>query len=381
MQDNLDLFALMEVRSQLSTPDVTSYDTDHRLIEIWLHGLSGDTQRGYKRCVSEFLCWVKKPLDSVTLADLQNWQDTFFGYAPHTQRLKMAAVRSLLSFGHKIGMLPTNVSMGLRQPKIKDTLNERILSEEEVAAMISAQKNPRNQAILLLLYTGGLRVNELCALRWKDLSARKPGGQITIFGKGGKTRIVLLPEPVWKKLCKLKNNAVGSDPVFVSREKDSLGRTLDQSQVNRIVAAAALAAGIDKKVSPHWLRHAHATHSLNRGAPLHLVQNTLGHSSVATTSRYLHARPDDSSALYLNVQTKTTFDTTSQAIDARQNKQPKQPRTQKVQATPSNLKCPNCKSKKLQKNGFQVLADGFKHQRFRCQNCDYVFTPLLSIPN
>ncbi|BAZ71163.1 integrase family protein (plasmid) [Fischerella sp. NIES-4106] len=371
----------MEVRSQLSTPDVTSYDTDHRLIEIWLHGLSGDTQRGYRRCVSEFLCWVKKPLHSVTLADLQNWQDTFFGYAPHTQRLKMAAVRSLLSFGHKIGMLPTNVSMGLRQPKIKDTLNERILSEEEVAAMIEAEKNPRNQAILLLLYTGGLRVNELCALRWKDLSARKPGGQMTIFGKGGKTRIVLLPEPVWKKLCKLKNNAVGSDPVFVSREKDPLGRTLDQSQVNRIVAAAARGAGIDKKVSPHWLRHAHATHSLNRGAPLHLVQNTLGHSSVATTSRYLHARPDDSSALYLNVQTKTTFDTTTGAIETRQNKQPKQPRTQKVQATPSNLKCPNCKSKKLQKNGFQVLADGLKHQRFRCQDCDYVFTPLLSIPN
>ncbi|PMB52179.1 hypothetical protein CEN39_11260 [Fischerella thermalis CCMEE 5201] len=369
----------MQAHSEYPTPDFTASDTDHRLIEMWLHGLSNDTQRGYRRCVSEFLSWVKKPLHSVTLADLQNWQDTFKCYAPDTQRLKMAALRSLLSFGHKIGMLPTNVSIGLRQPKIKDTLNERILSEEEVAAMIEAEKNPRNQAILLLLYTGGLRVTELCALRWKDLSARKPGGQLTIFGKGGKTRIVLLPEPVWKKLCKLKNNALGSDPVFVSREKDSLGRTLDQSQVNRIVAAAAQKAGIDKKVSPHWLRHAHATHSLNRGAPLHLVQNTLGHSSIATTSRYLHARPDDSSALYLNVQTQTTFDATTNAIDVRQNKHPKQP--QRVQPNTSNLKCPNCKSKELQKHGFQVLADGLKHQRFRCKSCDYVFTPLLSIPN
>ena len=371
----------MEVRSQDPTPDFTISDTDHQLIEIWLHGLSNDTQRGYRRCVSEFLHWVKKPLHDVTLPDLQNWQDTFFGYAPDTQRIKMAAVRSLLSYGHKIGMLPTNVSIGLRQPKIKDTLNERILSEEEVAAMMSAESNPRNHVILLLLYTGGLRVAELCALRWKDLSKRLPGGQLTVFGKGGKTRIVLLPEPVWKKLCKLKNNAVGEDPVFVSRERDSKGKTLDQSQVNRIVAAAATRAGIDKKVSPHWLRHAHATHSLNRGAPLHLVQNTLGHSSVATTSRYLHARPDDSSALYLNLQTQTTVDATTGAVDTSISKKQKQPRTKKVQATPSNLKCPGCKSSELQKNGFQVLADGLKHQRFRCKNCGYVFTPLLSVRN
>ena len=370
----------MEVNNEQKTPDITENDTDCRLIHMWLHGLSSDTQRGYKRCVSEFLEWVKKPLRAVTLADLQNWQDTFTEYAPHTQRLKMAAVRSLLSFGHQIGVLQKNVSQGLRQPKIKDTLNERILSEEEVAAMIETQTNPRNQTILLLLYTAGLRVNELCALRWKDLSQRKPGGQLTIFGKGGKTRIVLLPEPVWKKLSQLKNNAQNSDPVFVSREKDSLGTTLDQSQVNRIVAKAALDAGIDKKVSPHWLRHAHATHSLSRGAPLHLVQNTLGHSSVATTSRYLHARPDDSSALYLSVQTQTTKESSRPASDAPQHKQPKQP-TIRVQKTTSNLKCPNCKSKELQPHGFQVLADGLKHQRFRCQICDYVFTPLLSIPN
>ncbi|MEP0755582.1 site-specific integrase [Trichocoleus sp. Lan] len=61
----------------------------------------------------------------------------------------------------------------------------------------------------------------------------------------------------------------------------------------------ANALGLKRKVSPHWLRHAHASHSLDRGAPIHLVQATLGHESVATTSRYLHARPNDSSSLYL----------------------------------------------------------------------------------
>ena len=67
----------------------------------------------------------------------------------------------------------------------------------------------------------------------------------------------------------------------------------------QIVKAAAKRAGIKGKVSPHWLRHAHATHALERGAKIHLVAETLGHSSVAITSRYLHARPEDSSSLYL----------------------------------------------------------------------------------
>jgi integrase/recombinase XerD len=88
-------------------------------------------------------------------------------------------------------------------------------------------------------------------------------------------------------------------PVFQSREGDDSGQHLDRTQVYRIVSAAAIRAGIQGKVSPHWLRHAHASHSLDRGAPIHLVQQTLGHASVATTSKYLHARPSDSSALYL----------------------------------------------------------------------------------
>jgi integrase/recombinase XerD len=69
----------------------------------------------------------------------------------------------------------------------------------------------------------------------------------------------------------------------------------------RIVRSAARRVGIEANVSPHWLRHAHASHSLDRGAPIHLVQATLGHASVATTGRYLHARPQDSSARYLDL--------------------------------------------------------------------------------
>jgi integrase/recombinase XerD len=84
-------------------------------------------------------------------------------------------------------------------------------------------------------------------------------------------------------------------PVFPSRRSGHL----DTSAIWRIIRQAARRAGLEGSVSPHWLRHAHATHALERQAPIHLVAATLGHASVATTGRYLHARPTDSSARYL----------------------------------------------------------------------------------
>ncbi len=94
---------------------------------------------------------------------------------------------------------------------------------------------------------------------------------------------------------------VGGDPeapVFPSRRG---GGHLDPSAAWRIVRSAAACAGIEGNVSPHWLRHAHTSHALERGAPVALVRDTLGHSSVSTTNGYLHARPNDSSARYLAV--------------------------------------------------------------------------------
>jgi integrase/recombinase XerD len=163
--------------------------------------------------------------------------------------------------------------------------------------MIALERVPRNRAILLTLYAGGFRVSEVCDLNWSDLQGRDTAGQITVFGKGGKTRTILMPESVWNALMSLRGDAKDNAPVFRSRK----GGHLDESQVWRIVRQAARRAGIEKEVSCHWLRHAHASHALDRGAPIHLVQATLGHSSISTTGRYLHARPTESSSSYLPV--------------------------------------------------------------------------------
>jgi integrase/recombinase XerD len=136
------------------------------------------------------------------------------------------------------------------------------------------------------------RVSEVCALTWKKVQAHEDGtGKVTFFGKGGKARHVFMTASVYQELVSLRGDAGDVDPVFLSR-KDS---NLQRAQVWSVVKVAARCAGIKVNVSPHWLRHAHASHSLDRGAPISMVQATRGHSFIATTGKYTHAKPGDGS--------------------------------------------------------------------------------------
>ena len=108
---------------------------------------------------------------------------------------------------------------------------------------------------------------------------------------------MLSPEIVSRALLSLRGEAGANDAVFRSREG---GGHLTERSVNGMVKRAAAKAGINEAVSPHWLRHAHGSHAIDRGASLPEVQTTLGHGNIATTSGYLHARPDTSSGLHLD---------------------------------------------------------------------------------
>jgi len=277
-------------------------DTDEALIGLWLHGRSEHTQAAYARDVRGFLGFVGCDLRSVGLRQLQAWADNpeLAGKAPSSRARSIAAVKSLFAFAHRLGYLPLDPSAPLRSPKLKDTLAERILEEADIQRIIALEDNPRNAVLLRLLYAAGVRVSEVCGLTWADVQARSEGqGQITVYGKGSKTRAVVLPASVYSALLAIRPKAApAASPVFPSRKK---GGALDPSQILRIVRAAAARAGVEGAVSPHWFRHAHASHSLDRGAPISLVQATLGHSSMATTGRYTHARPSESSGKYLAV--------------------------------------------------------------------------------
>jgi integrase/recombinase XerD len=286
--------------------------SDAQLLGLWLHSKASGTRRYYRRIAEGYLgALAPRGLRMTTLGDLQAWAGALTG-KDATRRVATAAVKSLLTFGHRIGYLPVNVGAALPLPKAKDDLAARILDREATFRLLDRAATPRDRALLRLLYAGGLRVSEAVALSWRDLQPRqhgvqggnREGGQVAVYGKGGKTRVVLLPASVWRELRALRATlpaAADGDPVFVSR----LGRRLEVSAARRVVYAAARKAGLPTGkggVSPHWLRHAHATHAMEQGgAGVHLVKATLGHASVATTSKYLHARPDDSSALHLGL--------------------------------------------------------------------------------
>jgi len=171
------------------------------------------------------------------------------------------------------------------------------MSEADVHRMLAAPNSRRNRAMLHLLYAAGLRISEVVGLRWRDLTVRDTAAQAAIYGNGGKTRVILLPASTWQLVQAIRGEAGADDPVFCSRQD---GR-LHVVSVHRMVKATVMRAGLPPEVSTHWLRHAHASHALDRHAPISLVQATLGRASVATTGRYLHARPGDSSAQYLGL--------------------------------------------------------------------------------
>ena len=286
----------MELNTTLRTLMTSSADA--KILRLWLdRQASPHTRSCYRRDCGRLLAHIRKPLTRITLGDLQSFAQSLIaaGLSPISRARTVAATRSLFAFCRRMHYLPADPAQELLLPAYENRLAERIVGEEEVRRIIAGEPEGRNRVLLSLLYLGGLRVSEACQLRWRNLAKRENTGQITIFGKNGCTRIVLLTQALWTELLALRKSAGAEVPVFQSRS----GKPLDRGRVRMVLLRAADRVGITLPISPHWLRHAHASHALDHGAPIHLVQATLGHSSVATTSRYLHARPGDSSARFL----------------------------------------------------------------------------------
>ena len=121
-------------------------------------------------------------------------------------------------------------------------------------------------------------------------------GQIRVTGKGDKERYVLLSKATYRELCALRGESLDTAPVFRSQK----GGAMSVKAMWDVVKKAGAKVGVPD-VSPHWFRHSHATHALDRGASLNTIKETLGHASIAITDKYLHAKPGDSSALHLAV--------------------------------------------------------------------------------
>jgi integrase/recombinase XerD len=287
--------------------------SDAFFIRSWVLEKAENSRVAYLRISSEYLKFIEpRSLQKTELSDLQNFLEIKTHHSKATQAQRRAVLKSLYSFGLRTGYLPANLGAFLKSVRLESKLTNRYLTEEEVQAMLRLTENPRDRALLRLLYSGGLRVSECVGLSWEDFQEKNPnpekidgsggggGALVKVEGKGEKTRVVLISPATWEEIKALRSEkAKPAHAVFQPNYEGS--SRLGVRQVVNIVKQAALRAGISKAVSPHWLRHAHASHALDRGAPIHLVQATLGHASIATTGKYLHARPQESSGGYLDV--------------------------------------------------------------------------------
>jgi integrase/recombinase XerD len=292
--------------------DFGQAEDDEELIQVWLNAKSEETRRAYQSDIDQFIGYVEKPIQAVLLQDILEYRKYLDAqdFSTNTIIRKIATVKSLFSFAARIRYVSFNVGQVVSTPTPRNRTSEELLSVGEVHRIIGAARSTnyplRNEAILRLFYAAAIRRSEMEGLEWRELDSRPklnpPRGQVTVFGKGNKERTVLVTKKTWECLTELRfrEEQVGrgepEDPVFRSRK----GGPLSASQAYRIVRKAANEAGIEEKsVSPHSFRHAHITHALQNGAPVHLVMRTVGHSNLRVTSRYVHARRDESSSDFI----------------------------------------------------------------------------------
>ncbi|MGC8873090.1 MAG: tyrosine recombinase XerC [Chloroflexia bacterium] len=213
--------------------------------------------------------------------------------APATIARKLAALRSFYAFLVREGVVDSHPLRGLGTPKQPRRL-PRALSVDETVALLSAPdvrtpRGLRDRAILELLYASGLRVGELVRI---DLDVIDWGRhEVRVVGKGGRMRLALAGLPAFRALrayIRYGRPHLARDPSCRALFLNRLGGRLSDRSVRALVSAYARLAGLEGDVTPHTLRHTFATHLLEGGADLRIVQELLGHARLTTTERYTH---------------------------------------------------------------------------------------------
>ncbi len=266
-------------------------------------GASAHTLRGYRRDLAQFAAFLEArglgPLLGADARAIRVWLAHLhdLGLARTSVARKLAALRSFYRFWLRRGHLKKNParevgspSPGRRLPSFLPKDEARHLME---APLPESFQGLRDRAILETLYATGVRVGELAGLDLDDLDLG--GGTLRVYGKGGKERIV----PVGgKALDALRAYLARRGPEAGALFRNRLGGRLTVRSLHRIVRARARGAGLHRVVTPHTLRHTFATHLLDEGADLRLIQELLGHARLTTTQRYTHVSADQLMRVY-----------------------------------------------------------------------------------
>jgi len=209
------------------------------------------------------------------------------GLEPPSLRAMLSAYRSFFRFLAREGKIQNNPAAGVRSPKVRRKLPE-VLDVDEAAALVDVDADDplarRDHAMLELLYSSGLRVSELCGVRWRDLDTEQ--GLLRVTGKGNKTRIVPVGRMALEALATFRASlpACADDPVFPGRGD----RPLTPGAVRAAIKRRARLQGVWRRVYPHLMRHSCASHLLESSGNLRAVQELLGHADIGTTQIYTH---------------------------------------------------------------------------------------------
>lgn len=247
------------------------------ITELKLRGFSPQTVKTYLIQNQHFVNYIKKQPSEITEADIKE----YLGYLISDKKISTASValiKAALKFYYD-EILKKNI-VTLKTPKIARKLPE-ILTKEEVKRLLNTLTHTKSRIIVKLLYSSGIRLSECLNMKIEDLDLKQKIGWVRA-GKGNKDRMFILSEDVKKELINYIPHAQGRGLLF----KGSGGGALTPRNIQKMVAKAAYNAGINKKITPHKLRHSFATHLLEAGTDIRIIQELLGHANLQTTQIY-----------------------------------------------------------------------------------------------
>jgi len=273
---------------------------------LWLEeGLSANTLQAYGSDLRKFSLWLKGAIEKANAADLASYLAhlSHRGSSARSSARVLSSLRKFYTYLMRERLIDVDPCAGIESPYLGRPLPDS-LSEADVDALLEAPDTGqalglRDRCMLEVLYATGLRVSELVALRFDQWDQMR--GLVRLFGKGNKERLVPLGEEsiLWldRYLTSARAELLGnhrSDSLFVTRRGGAMTRQAFWYLIKRYAAQA----GITKPLSPHTVRHAFATHLINHGADLRVVQMLLGHSSLSTTQIYTHVAQERLKALH-----------------------------------------------------------------------------------
>lgn len=252
-------------------------------------GLAAHTIEAYGRDLRDFSLFLQHlgqiPWEKVELQHVVDFlsEKKSKNYASSSICRALIAIKVFFKFLKREGAISTNRLACLETPKLWQLIPD-FLSKEEMERLLSLpstldKQGARDRAILETLYSCGLRVSELCSLRIEDVDEEA----IRVQGKGGKERIVPIGAEALKSIDSYLAFREGAEEALFLA---SSGRPIDRQTVWKLVKYYAARAGIGKRISPHTFRHSYATHLLENGADLRIIQELLGHADIASTDRY-----------------------------------------------------------------------------------------------